>query len=391
MSQGTGFNERTLLTDIKNLRLYFSDCLVIETARADYRFQLIDPQKYAKEKRTLIASEPLFVIVESILVNKLLSFEEWADRLFLSESSMRRHLLHLSKVLKSYQLEISLNPVDLIGEEVNIRKFFKDFYYEADEISPFSLEPFVEIDELLRVIEENLHHAASGTDTLPTDFYYKFYIMIQRSGKKNYLNLSKLENMDWRSDVNYQYFLSLKPKIRNYYGFEILDQELLGLYLFSICKRTIDSPLKEQVFVQQFNLWLNLKVLTETFLQDYAPFLLGPQYPAAILIESFFTSVNYLHLIGPIMNKNIREVNEYAQVLYQEKYHRTLSILNEHWELLGIDSPYQEDIAVSLVLIVEAIRDTYVSNKKIYFRVVRFLLYLSKCESKNYTLFQWLS
>ena len=97
MSQGTGFNERTLLTDIKNLRLYFSDCLVIETARADYRFQLIDPQKYAKEKRTLIASEPLFVIVESILVNKLLSFEEWADRLFLSESSMRRHLLHYQK------------------------------------------------------------------------------------------------------------------------------------------------------------------------------------------------------------------------------------------------------------------------------------------------------
>lgn len=143
---------------------------------------------------------------------------------------------------------------------------FKDFYYETDKIPPFNLEPSVEIDELMRVIEENIHHAAAGTDILPTDFYYQFYIMIQRSAQKNYLDLSTLDNMDWQSDVNYQYFLSLKPKIRNYYGFEIPDQELLGLYLFSICKRTIDSPLKEQVFVQQFNLWPNLKELSVTFL-----------------------------------------------------------------------------------------------------------------------------
>lgn len=89
------------------------------------------------------------------------------------------------------------------------------------------------------------------------------------------------------------------------------------------------------------------------------------------------------------MNKNIQEVNAYALALYQDKYHRTLSLLNEQWHLLGIDPFYKEDIAASLVLIVEAIRGIYVSNKK----RIAFLLEVSSfiCQSVKAKVIRYLS
>lgn len=364
LAKATGINERTLLVDIKNLRIHFIDCLEIESTYSGYHFKLIDPDKYAAEKRALIAHEPLFVIIESILVGERQSYEEWADHFFISESSMRRHIVKASRSLTSYQLSFSLNPVDLVGDEGNIRKFLKDFYYEADEISPFTLKPSVETDELMHYIKENRYQATVGTDILPTDFYYQFYIMIHRSAQNKYLSIPEIEQMDWSSDPTYRYFLSLKPKIFSRYGFEIPDSELLSFYLYSICKRTIDTPQQEELFCEQFNHWPSITQLAKEFVLFYDPILAQPDYPTETLIASFFTSVKYLDLLTPILNKNIHEVNQFAASFYPDKHSQTLVFLRDHWHLLDTTESYLEDVAASLVLTVEAIRDSYVKNPK---------------------------
>jgi hypothetical protein len=364
LSEATEINERTLLADIKNLRLQFEDCLEIEGTRIGYQFNLLDPCGYAEAKRELIAQEPLFVVIESILSGELLSYEEWADHFFLSESSMRRHLLRVSEALKPYQLRLSINPVDLIGEEGNIRKFLKDFYYEADEISPFTLKPSVEIHELMHHLEENRYQPPVGTDILPTDFYYQFYIMIYRSSQKKYLSIPEIEALDWNNDKTYQFLISLKPKIEKRYGFIIPDTELLALYLFAICKRTITSPSKEDLFCQQFNRWPNITILARKFIAFYDPVLADPIYTTTILIESFFTSVKYLDQLAPIMNKNITEVNKFARDSYPDRYKRIFSFLRTNLNLLEIGESYIADIAASLLLTVEAIRDSYDQNSK---------------------------
>lgn len=364
LSEATEINERTLLVDIKNLRLQFNDCLEISSTRTGYQFKLLKPNRYATIKRELIAQEPLFVVIESILNGKLLSYEEWADQFFLSESSMRRHLLRVSEALEPYDLQFSINPVDLIGEEGNIRKFLKDFYYEADEISPFTLTPSVEMHELIHYIQENRYHASVGTDILPTDFYYQFYIMIQRSAHGNPLILPNADLADWKTDENYQYFLSLKPKIYNRYQFTIPDSELLALYLYAVCKRTIHSPTKEELFCRQFNHWPNLTKLAKKITDFYDPILADPMYPTSTLIEAFLTSVKLLDQLAPIMNKNITEVNEFAQASYPDRYKRILEFLRTNLNLLEIEELYIEDIAASLLLTIEAIRDSYVLNSK---------------------------
>lgn len=364
LSEATEINERTLLVDIKNIRLHFDGCLEIESTHTGYQFQLLDPTGYAEAKRELISQEPLFVVVESILSGKLLSYEEWADHFFLSESSMRRHLLRVSEALEPYQLQFSINPVDLIGEEGNIRKFLKDFYYEADEISPFTLKPSVEVNELMHYLEENRYQPSMGTDILPTDFYYQFYIMIYRSSQRKYMPVPNIEGMDWEKDDTYQFLLSLKPKIQKRYGFVIPDSELLAFYLFAICKRTIDAPAKEELFCQQFNHWPIITELARKFVAYYDPILAEPSFPTTILIESFFTSVKYLDQLTPIMNKNITEVNAFARHSYPDCYTRIHSFLEANLRDLKVEDTYIEDITASLLLTIEAIRDNYVQNPK---------------------------
>lgn len=364
LADATGINERTLLVDIKNIRQQFQTCLEIKTTRAGYHFELLDASEYAKEKRALIAYEPLFVIIESILVGKLQSYEQWADHFFVSESSMRRHILRSSEILEPYQINFSLNPVDLVGEEGNIRKFLKDFYYETDEISPFTLEPSVEVDELMYYIKKNRYKVSVGTDILPTDFYYQFYIMIQRSAQNKFLHIPHIAQMDWSADPIYQYFLSLKPSISKRYGFEIPDHELLALYLYAVCKRTIESPQKEALFCEQFNQWSIIKKLASSFVHFYDPILATPDNPATVLIEAFFTSVKYLDQISPIFNRNICEVNDFAVSFYPDRYKLVHSFLQENWQFLNTNESYLDDIASSLVLTIEAIRDSYVKNPK---------------------------
>ena len=364
LSEVTEINERTLLVDIKNIRLHFDGCVEIESTHAGYQFQLLDPNGYSEIKRELISQEPLFVVIEGMLTGKLLSYEEWADHFFFSESSMRRHLLRVSKALEPYQLQFSINPVDLIGEEGNIRKFLKDFYYVADEISPFTLKPSVGVDKFIHDIQANPHQTTVGTDITPSDFYYQFYIMIQRSSQNKHLVISQIRQQEWNKDETYQYFLSLKPKILSYYGFTIPDSELLALYLYAVCKRTIYSPIKESLFCQKFNTWQSITELSKKFVALYDSTLAEIQYPTSILVESFFTSVKLLDQITPIMNKNVAETNKFARDSYSINYNRILSFLQTNWKLLEINDTYIEDIAASLLLTIEAIRDTYVQNHK---------------------------
>ncbi|WP_279281888.1 helix-turn-helix domain-containing protein [Enterococcus gallinarum] len=364
LAEMSGFKDRTILLDIKNMRDYFAPSIEITAAHTGYHFKILDAKSYTALKNQLVMHEPLFIIMESILLGNLRSYEEWGEEFYFSESTMKRQLIRVANTLKEYDLTFSYSPVDLVGEEVNIRKFLKDFYYEADDLAPFTLEPSIEMSELINHIKANRYHPSVGTDILPTDFYYQFYIMIQRSRHKKYLPVTVPSEIDWQNDAAYRFFLSLKPKIFARYGFDIPDKELLVLYLYSICKRTIDFPSKEQIFCQKFNVWPEIKIEAQNYLIEYDPLLADPAYPASTLIESFLTSIKYLDQLAPIMNKNITEVNRYAQNTYPERYEKTHLFLKTKARKIGIHSRYLADIAASLVLTIEAVRDTYVSNPK---------------------------
>ncbi len=76
-------------------------------------------------------NEILFELLGNVFYGELEDVAELIDRFHISETSFRRYLRQIEPVLKEYGLKLSLTPIDLKGDEANIRKFFKDFYYEG--------------------------------------------------------------------------------------------------------------------------------------------------------------------------------------------------------------------------------------------------------------------
>ncbi|EAC9513080.1 HTH domain-containing protein, partial [Listeria monocytogenes] len=124
--------QRTISSDIKELKAYLQDAAKFVHVANGYHFMETNPKVYLTKKRALVAKEGMYQILEAIFHGEPCSVEEWAQRLYVSESTMRRYLNSASLTLRKYGLELVLQPVNLSGAEANIRKFFKDFYYESD-------------------------------------------------------------------------------------------------------------------------------------------------------------------------------------------------------------------------------------------------------------------
>ncbi|WP_231472427.1 helix-turn-helix domain-containing protein [Enterococcus casseliflavus] len=128
----SGSTTRTIVTDVTDLKEYFGDCLSIDSSHKGYIFSIKQSAVYLTKKRALIADEILFHIIESIFHNDLYSSSELAEKYHISESTVLRYLRKVQPIFSFYRLEIQTNPICFLGEEINIRKFFHDFYYESE-------------------------------------------------------------------------------------------------------------------------------------------------------------------------------------------------------------------------------------------------------------------
>ena len=137
-------------------------------------FSIKNSSDYLTKKRALIADEILFHIIESIFHHDLLTSSEWAEKYHISESTVLRYLRKVQPIFSSYRLEIQTNPVSFVGEEINIRKFFHDFYYES-EITGHTIFPPIAIQNITasafsKCYQLNQHTCSFG------EFNYYLYI-----------------------------------------------------------------------------------------------------------------------------------------------------------------------------------------------------------------------
>jgi len=121
-------SERTVLNDINSLKEHFSTCARIASTKNGYSFEKKDPVLFLKQKEQLLQNEILFELLGNVFYGELEDMNELLDRFVLSEVTFRRYLKQIGPVLNEYELDLTLHPIDLQGNEINIRKFFKDFY-----------------------------------------------------------------------------------------------------------------------------------------------------------------------------------------------------------------------------------------------------------------------
>lgn len=125
-----GCTQRTIRTDIKEMKQYFSTAVELISDGGGYHFYFKNPRQYLDKKQDLLSCEPLFLLLDQLLMGIRRSNQEWADKLAMGKASFGRIKRSLSSVLEKYY-QVTIFAIDnrLNGDESAIRQLTYDFYY----------------------------------------------------------------------------------------------------------------------------------------------------------------------------------------------------------------------------------------------------------------------
>ena len=130
LARVVGCTTPTLRGDIKAINLNFPKELKIIAHTDSDGYKLASPKgisifSYLME---IAQNTIVFQIIDNILHNRILSFQQAIDELYLSKSVLRKTINHMNTVLKSFNISISTINIDFIGDESDIRYFLYVFY-----------------------------------------------------------------------------------------------------------------------------------------------------------------------------------------------------------------------------------------------------------------------
>lgn len=124
------YNKKTLLSDIIAINAVISPLFIQNqpyqgislSIPANYNFDYIY-SRYLSENIE-------FAILESIFFDETYSLSTLAEYFYISSSTLRRILSNINKNLSTFSIEISLQPLALIGDEEQIYLFMTNLLYE---------------------------------------------------------------------------------------------------------------------------------------------------------------------------------------------------------------------------------------------------------------------
>lgn len=358
--------QRTIASDIKYIKEYFAESISLLSGNSGFIFEEKQSEIYKKRKQNLLKNECLFEIIGNIFHGKLAKVDELAHHYHFSESTFRRLLNQRNPILKSYGLQWTSNPLTIEGREANLRKFFKDFYYEGAE-TIFTMIPDPELHELiLEKLQGQTGDYDLGSGVTPAAFNYTFYIAIKRASLGCSIDLpEELAELAYKSS-GFSALCTLKEDIERIYELQLSKEEFAWIYLVTLCKRTFNQEEQEQKFYQHFNRGSEIADMTALFLRGRDV----PQEKQATIqtfLRSFFLSRKLNHQITPVLNKEMSDIKEAIMRSNCELYQKNLDFLEKHRDKLALNISYLEDVCVSLTLYSELIFDFYASQKTVYF------------------------
>lgn len=365
LAENNSVSERTIASDMKYLREYFVDSAVFSSGSNGYMFEEIDFQKYKKKKSMLFKNECLFEIIKNIFYGNCYHINDLAHKYSYSETAFRRLLAKSNIALKSYDLFWSSNPLRIGGDEENLRKFFKDFFYEGIE-TPYTVFPDNRIHEIfLNKGETYLGSYDIGTGNTPQSFYYTVYISLIRYKLGNKVFIAK-ELVDLASkEKDFSLLTYLVKEISQEVQITLSDEELVWIFFNIICERTVDYPEHEQRFFDRFNIWPELAQISKRYLDERS---IPTQDHSKIIpfLNSFFLSRKINDLIAPVLNKEVSIPLKYLEFSdYNLQIHERFLRKEQH--NLCLNTNYFQEICNSFTLYSELIIENYSSAKSIFF------------------------
>ncbi|WP_430612520.1 helix-turn-helix domain-containing protein [Enterococcus sp. DIV0876] len=348
---------RTIIKDLTDLRSYFDQSIQLLSSKTGYFFSIIDHSTYLDKKRQLIEDEPLFLIFEHIFYDELYSIGEWSDKLHLSESTIVKYLKSTTASLRPYNLRIQLDPVTLVGTEIDKRQFFCAFYYES-EITPHTIFPSLNTQDAVMALT-TLFKTESAQASSFGYFNYLLYITIERNLLGFDIVLPQALKHLIKDQKQTFDLAALNGIIQTYFDHSLTEDEAIYLFISITCRRKIRDSLMEEEFCRTYNMWPEIKEITQRVyqhIQSDSP----DRHKDLILIESFFTVTKIRSLLAGSAISNIDDINLYVE----DKFPREFDLINKF--LVNdplvkniFPSRYLECISCNLTLHLEAIKEMH--------------------------------
>lgn len=361
LAAATNNTVRTIVKEIADIKNYFQETIQLDSSPSGYRFAEIEPQQYVALKRNLLKNEPLFQIIESIFHSELQSLSIWSEYFHLSESTLIRYIKNVHPVFTSYQLTFDYTTMDLIGSEINIRRFFHDFYYESD-ITPHTILPSLAIHDITLDLQKEdffkeYPKLAFG------EFNYMLYIIIERFTQGKTVKIPTEISVLFDADDKLPFFKKIKQAVQAYFSITLTQEELIYLGTTLMCKRSVLDEATEKKFCERYAHWPEVQILVEAYLTDLDP-PAEEQERTRVFLTSFFTSIFLKNKLSPILNQNLEDVTRFIKRYFPKECQHNLAFVKKNLVCLQLNAQQAEAISANLTLYIDSMKELYWSHPK---------------------------
>lgn len=338
----------TVLSDLENLKATIPENWIIEFRKnIGYTLKIDEGINLSNYIKRLFLNSPLFEIGISIFNDLLLSTREWEERLYISDSTLKRHLNVLKSILKEYNLKLSTNPVNIVGNEAAIRIFYFDFFYSSSKIPQFDslqeneLEFFHKLEPLL------------SFDHLQYYRWMHWVIIVIRRCKfdnKILLNDELLSIIETKIDI--KKVDKIKEMFYCFFNKELSFEEVSFLYLIrwdTLILNYSDKIINIEIANEKKRKLLKnliLKKVRELSIDTYIHPYIYSYY------EAFFNHIIIMSSISPVFQKNNPEINHFAQITHPGIYQFWIETLVKENKIFKSDSIlFYEDLSAQLTML----------------------------------------
>lgn len=338
----------TVLSDLENLKKTIPKNWAIEFKKnIGYTLKIgegINMPNYVKE---IFFSSPLFEIGIGIFNNILLSIHDWEEKIYVSESTLKRHLTVFKSILKEYKLKLVMNPINIVGNEANIRIFYFEFFYSSNKIPQF---------DSLKENELEFFNKFESFISLDYLQYYRWIhwaiIIVRRVNFGNEIAINEELMNVIKIKIDKDDIIKIKKLFFELFKKSLSLKEIAFLYLIrwdtlvlNEHDKVVDIEIpneRRKKLVKNFI----LKKFKELSIDSYA-------HPHVYFyFESFFTHVMIMSEITPMFQKNSDEINHFAQSKHPKIFSFWIKALVENKEMFkNISTVLYEDLTAQLTML----------------------------------------
>ncbi|WP_170924750.1 helix-turn-helix domain-containing protein [Candidatus Enterococcus clewellii] len=337
---------KTLRRDVQTLGDYFPDTIYQENAALSLN-PLKSREPISKFIDEQIKGNMLFTIVEDTFYGECEPIEYLSEKFFVAESTLRKHLSLLKKVLKPFDLTLNLSPVEILGNEVNIRYFYFHFFEHSLEYSG-SVYPEAKQSDLYNLLRSFLHKHGLVLNVNYHRLICWFFISEQRIRQKKLVYLDK-SIIDKYASFHAVFTIrnALEKMSPPSVMFAVSESEIIFSFLLSLDTIVYDakSHFLPNDFLIEMEKYENL--VTDFFKVSNLTYALNVELKA--IIKAFLVNEHALQGLTGLFHKNKPRFNSMIQKKYPDTYSIWIKILKKQ-----TDFDYISDLAVSLTALTKA-------------------------------------